>query len=143
MEEWDEGATAGAVSETRVTDITWDPEDPYLEFNDENSSTLQTPVAASTPVSIPTEETLTGLEQLSLEESQVENPELVLISELISDYSDVPLVGFSRPELHQVILWVHFEAQSMCEPLWQMELAQIQQDEEICYLTAMFTWFCC
>ena len=95
MEEWDEGATAGAVSETRVTDITWDPEDPYLEFNDENPSMSQTPVAALTPVLIPTEGTLTGPEQPSLKEPQVENPEPVSISELIPYYSDVPLVGFS------------------------------------------------
>ena len=33
VEEWDKGATAGAVPETRVADITWDLEDPYLEFN--------------------------------------------------------------------------------------------------------------
>ena len=90
---------------------------------------------------MPTEGTMTGLEQPSLEEPQVENPELVLISELVPDYSDVPLVGFSQPKLHQVILWIRFEAQSMCEPLWRMELAQIQQDEEIHYLAAMFTWF--
>ena len=36
--EQDEGAMAGAVLETRVTDITWDLEDPYLEFTNENSS---------------------------------------------------------------------------------------------------------
>ena len=95
VEEWDEGAIAGAVSETRVTDITWDLEDPYFEFNDENSSRPQTPVAASIPTLIPTEGTLTGPEQLNFKEPQVENPELVLINELIPDYSGVPFVGFS------------------------------------------------
>ena len=90
-----EGAMAGAVPETRVTDITWDLEDSYLKFTDETSSTIQTPVAVSMPMLIPTEGTLTGPEHPSLEEPQVENPEPVLISELIPDYSDVPLVGFS------------------------------------------------
>ena len=116
VEEWDGGAMAGAVPETRVADITCDLGDPCLEFTDENSSTIWTPVAASMPVLIPTEGMLTGPEHQSLKEPQVENPELVSISEFIPDYSDVPLVGFSRPELHQVILWIHFEAQSMCEP---------------------------
>ena len=36
VEEQDEGATASAISETGVTDITWYLEDPYLEFNDES-----------------------------------------------------------------------------------------------------------
>ena len=72
-----------------------DLEDPYFEFTDENSIMIQTPVAALTPMSMPTEGTLTGLEQLSLKEPQVENPELVSISKLVPYYSDVPLVGFS------------------------------------------------
>ena len=125
VEEW-EGATAGAVPETGAADIPWDPEDPYFKFTDENSSIIQTPVTALTSVSIPTEGTLTGPEELSLEGPQAENPELVSISELIPDYSDAPLVGFSLPELHQVIPWICFEAQSMCKPQWQTELAQIQ-----------------
>ena len=118
VEEWEEGATARADPETKVTDITWDPEDPYLEFTDENSSTIQTPVAALMTLSMPTEGILTGPEELSLEGPQAENPEPVSKSELIPDYSDAPLVGFSQPELHQVILWIHFVAQSMCKPLW-------------------------
>ena len=49
------------------------------------------------PISIPTEGNLAGPEQPSLKEPQVENPapELVAISELVPDYSDIPLVGFS------------------------------------------------
>ena len=68
VEEWDEGATASAVPKTSVVDITWDLEDHYLEFNNENSSLHQTPVAASMAISIPTEGTLVGPEQPSLEE---------------------------------------------------------------------------
>ena len=29
----------------------------------------------------------------------------------------------------------------MCEPPWRMELVQIQKDEEIRYIAAIFTWF--
>ena len=29
----------------------------------------------------------------------------------------------------------------MCEPPWRMELAQIQKDEEVRYIAAVFTWF--
>ena len=108
---------ARIVPETRVTDITWDPEHPYLKFTDENSSMIQTPVAALTPVSMLTEGTIMGLEQPSLKQPQVENPEPVSISELVPDYSYVPLVGFSQPELHQVVPWICFEAQSMSKPL--------------------------
>ena len=95
VEGQDEGAMAGEVPETKVTDITWDPEDPFLKFTDENSSTIQTLVAASTPVLMPTEGAMTGLEQLSLKELQVEDPKPASISELVPGYSDIPLVGFS------------------------------------------------
>ena len=61
-------------------------------------------MAASTPVSMPTEETLFPVPP-SLKEPQREipAPEPVKINDLIPDYSDIPLVGFSRLELHQVI----------------------------------------
>ena len=45
------------------------------------------------------------------------------------DYANVPLSGFCHPELHQVIPWIRFEAQNMCEPPWRIELALIRQDE--------------
>ena len=32
------------------------------------------------------------------------------------DYEDAPLAGYMRPDLSQVIPWIHFEAQSMMEP---------------------------
>ena len=47
----------------------------------------------------------------------------------VPDYSDMLLSGFRRPELHQVIPWICFEAQNMCEPPWCTELALIRQDE--------------
>ena len=57
------------------------------------------------------------------------------------DYSDIPLVRFSQPELYQVIPWIHFEAQNMCKPPWHMELALILQDKVVQYVAAMFMWF--
>ena len=72
VEGQDEGATAGAAPgaapEAGVANITWDPEDPFFEFTDKSSSTAQTPVAVSTPVSMPTKETMPGLKEPSLEE---------------------------------------------------------------------------
>ena len=105
VEKWDEEVAASAIPETGITDITWDPEDPYLEFYDESSGAHQTPVAALTPVLMPTEETLCPVPP-SLKEPQrdIPAPEPVVIDDSIPDYSDVPLVGFSRPELYQVIL---------------------------------------
>ena len=95
VERWDERATARAVPGTEVAHITWDPEDPYLKFTDENSSIIQTLVAALTLVLMPTKGTITGLEELSPEEPEAEDPKPVSISELVPDYSDIPLVGFS------------------------------------------------
>ena len=46
----DEGATAGAAPGTGAANMTWDPEDPFLESTDENPSTTWTWVAAPTPV---------------------------------------------------------------------------------------------
>ena len=143
VEEWDEEAIASATPEIGVTDIAWDPEDLYLESNDESSGTHQTPVAALTPVSMPTKETLCpALPSLKEPQRKIPAPEPVVIDDLVSDCSDISVVGFSRPELHQIVPWAHFKAQNMCEPLWQTELAQIQKDEEIHYITAMLTWFC-
>ena len=40
VEGQDEGAMARAVPKIETTDITWDPEDPYLKFTNENFSTV-------------------------------------------------------------------------------------------------------
>ena len=118
--------------------------DPYFEIDDESSGVHRTPVAASTPLSAPTKETVLspasspGNKKLCREIPTVE-PELIDVS--TPDYTDVPLVGFTRPDLSRVFPWVKFEAQSMCESPWRMELAQIQKDEEVRYIAAVFTWF--
>ena len=91
-------------------------------------------VAALTPLLTPTEETVLlppaspGNEKLCREIPAVEHES---IDATTPDYSDVPLVGFTRPDLSQVFPWVKFEAQNMSEPPWRMELVQIQKDEEI------------
>ena len=112
----------------------WNDNDPYFEIDDESSGVHRTPVTASTPLSTPTEETVLsppaspGNEKLCREIPAVE-PESTDAS--TPDYSDVPLVGFTRPDFSQVFLWVKFKAQSMCEPPWRTELAQIQKDKEV------------
>ena len=46
-------------------------------------------------MSMPTKGTMTGLEELSPKEPQVEDPKPVSMKELVPDYSDISLVGFS------------------------------------------------
>ena len=105
VEGQDKGATAKAAPEAGAVNITWDPEDQFLKFTDENSSTTRTPVAASTPMSMPAEETMPGLKGPDFEEPQAEEPQVesppaddskpMLIRKLVPDYSDIPLVRFS------------------------------------------------
>ena len=107
---------------------------PYLKIDDESLGMHRSPVAALTPLSTPTEETVLlppaspGNERLCREIPAVE---LESIDASTPDYSDVPLVRFTRPDLSPVFPWVKLEAQNMGEPPWRMELAQIQKDEEV------------
>ena len=109
-------------------DLVWKDNDPYFKIDDESLGVHRTPIAASTPLSTPTEETVLspplspGNEKLRREIPAVK-PESIDGS--TPDYTDVPMVGFTRPDLSQVFPWVKFEAQSMCEPPCRMELAQI------------------
>ena len=127
-----------------TNDLAWNDNDPYFEIDDESSGVHRTPVAASTPLLAPTEETVLsppsspGNEKLHKEIPTVE-PEFIDVS--TPDYTDVPLVRFTRPDLSRVFPWVKFKPQSMCKPPWRTELAQIQKDEEVRYITAVFTWF--
>ena len=68
----DEGATARAAPERGIADMTWDPEDPFLESTDEDPSTTQTSVAVSMPV----KETMPDLKEASFEEPQAEEPQV-------------------------------------------------------------------
>ena len=122
----------------------WNDNDPYLEIDDESSGVHRTPVTALTPLLIPTKETvLPPPVPPSIEKPCREIPaiEPESIDDSTPEYSDVPLVGFTRLDLTRVLTWVRFTAQNMCEPPWRTELSQIQKDEEIRYITAIFTWF--
>ena len=95
---------------------------PFLIFTNENSSTTQIPVAASTLILTPASRRPDFGEPLA-EEPQVksppaDDPKLMSIRELIPDYLDIPLVGLNQLELHQVVPWIHFKAQNMCKPPW-------------------------
>ena len=69
------------------------PKDPHVEIDYESTGATQVPMAASTLVSMLTEETLCPVSQ-SLKEPQREilAPEPMMIDNLITDYLDVPLV---------------------------------------------------
>ena len=139
-----EAAIDVALDSNATDDLVGNDNDPYFEIDDESLGAHRTLVAASTPLSTPTEETVLsppaspGNEKFCREILAVE---LESIDALTPDYSDVPLVWFTRPDLSQVFPWVKFEAQNMGEPPWRTELAQIQKDEEIQYITTIFTWF--
>ena len=139
-----EAAIDVALNANATDKLVWNNNDPYFEIDDESSGVHRTLVAALTPLLTPTEETVLlppaslGNEKLCREIPAVE-PESINAS--TPDYSDVPLVGFTRPDLSRVFPWVKFELQDMCEPPWRTELAQIQKDEEIRYITIVFTWF--
>ena len=66
---------AGAALETGLAHLTWDPRDPLFEFNDENCSITQTPVAASMLVSMPAEENMPELERPDLEQPPTGEPQ--------------------------------------------------------------------
>ena len=129
-----EAAIDVTLDANATDDLVWNNNDPYFEIDDGSLWVHRNPVAASTPLSIPTEETVLlppaspGNEKLCREIPAVE-PESIDAS--TPDYSDVPLVGFTRPDLSRVFPWVKFEAQSMGEPPWRTELVQIQKDEEV------------
>ena len=119
-----------ALNANATDDLVWNDNDLYFK----SLGVHRTLVAALTPLSTPTEATVLlplaspGNEKLCREILAVE-PESIDAS--TPDYSDVPLVGFTRLDLSRVFPWVKFEAQNMCEPPWRMELVQIQKDEEI------------
>ena len=97
-----EAAIDVTLDANATDDLLWNDKDPYLEIDDESSRVHRTPVTASTPLLTPTEETVLsppaspGNEKLCREIPAVE-PET--IDALTPDYADVPLVGFTRPDL--------------------------------------------
>ena len=101
----DEGVTTEAAVEEGAADLVWDPWDPLFKFNNENFGITQTPMAALTPVSMPAEDEMPDLkgpdperpppERTEVKSLLADDPKAMLITELILDYSDIPLVGFS------------------------------------------------
>ena len=97
-----EAAIDVALDANATDDLVWNDNDPYFEIDDESSGVHRTPVAALTPLLVPTEETVLSLpsspgnEKLRREIPTVW-PELIDVS--TPDYTDVPLVGFTRPDL--------------------------------------------
>ena len=138
VEHGEDGSTAPVAASPGVTDLDWDPHDPLIEFDDENSGGAHVPVATSTPSVTGAEDEIPELEdagpeellQTDLPQRQDPNASLGMLARgPAPDYADVPLNRFRHPELHQVFPWIRFEAQNMCKPPWRTELALISQDE--------------
>ena len=97
-----EAAVDVTLNANATDNLVWNDNDPYFKIDDESSAVHRTPVAASTPLLAPTEETVLlppsspGNEKLCREIPTVE-PELIDVS--TPDYTDVPLVGFTRLDL--------------------------------------------
>ena len=101
----DEGVTAEAAVEAVAANLVWDPQDPLFEFNDENSSITQTPIAALTPVLMAAKDEMPDLqgpypkghppERPQVESLLADDLKVTSTGELILDYSDIPLIGFS------------------------------------------------
>ena len=101
------GAVADVASDMTIADLTWDPKDLYFALDYESSGAPQVPMAASTPVLMPTKEALCPASpNIEGPQREILAPEPAAIGDLVKDYSDIPPVGFSWPELHQVILWI-------------------------------------
>ena len=125
----------GATIDPGAGNLVWDPQDLLFEFNNENSGMTQTPMAALMPVAVQIKNEMPELEDADPEEppqgSLLRSPTasgspMMPVRRFVPDYSDVPLVRFSQPELYQVVPWIHFEAQNMCKPPWRTKLALIQ-----------------
>ena len=94
-----EAAIDVALDANATEDLVWNDNDPYFKIDDESLGVHRTPVAASTPLSTPTEENVLlppaspGNGKLCRE---IPATELESIDASTPDYSDVPLVGFTR-----------------------------------------------
>ena len=103
VEGGDREAAIDVTLDASATDnLVWNNNDPYFKIDDESSGVHRTPIAALTPLLTLTEETVLsppsspGNEKLHREIPAVE-PELIDAS--TPDYTNVPLVGFTRPDL--------------------------------------------
>ena len=132
----------------RPDDLTWNADIPYFKITNDSTMACKTPVAVSMPVVAPAGDAVLSSpespwkKKLCVCESIAERP-LQSASTVIMkpDYKDAPLIGNKRPDLSEVIPWIHFKAQNMMEPPWQTEIASIKQCKNIRYIAAMFVWF--
>ena len=128
----------------RPDDLTWNADIPYFKFTDDSAMACKTPTAASMPVVAPAGDAVLSFPEspwstkLCVCETVRQSASTVIIE---PDYKDAPLIGYKRPDLSEVISWIHFEAQNMMEPPWQTKMANIKQDKNIRYIAAMFVWF--
>ena len=126
-------------------DLMWNIEIPYLKITDNSTTICKTPVALLTPAAAPAVDGVLSRPESPGNKKQCWETmaERLLKSTEIRepDYKDAPLVGYTRPDLFQVIPLIRFEAQSMMEAPWQTELAKIKEDDDVWYVTAMFVWF--
>ena len=126
-------------------DLMWNEEIPYLEITDDSTTVCKTPVASLTPAATPAVNAMLSPPESPGNKKQCWETmaERLLKSTEIGepDYKYAPLVGYTRPDLSQVIPWISFEAQSMMEAPWQTDLAKIKQDDDVQYIAAMFVWF--
>ena len=97
-----EAAIDVTLNANATDNLVWNDNDPYFKIDDESLGVHRTSIAASTPLSPLTEETVLsppsslGNEKLCREIPAVE-PESIDAS--TPDYIDVPLVGFTRLDL--------------------------------------------
>ena len=108
-----EGLTEGAAIDPGAGNLVWDPQDLLFEFSNENSGVTQTPVAALMPVAAQVEDEMPKLEDADPEEppqgslprsATTSSSPMMPVRRFLPDYSDVPLVGFSRPVISGLTL---------------------------------------
>ena len=142
------GGTDENVSAVNLSDVEWKGDDPLFEFNDENITIPQTPDAALTPVQTLMENKTGSSLESPLEKKPCFQESIAVCLWkatpplcLEPDYSDVELVGYTRPLLVNVIPWIKYEAQNMMEPTFRQELQCIKEVYHLHYTIAMIVWF--
>ena len=82
----------------------------------------KTPVAASTPVVAPAGDAVLSSPESPwskkpcVHETVAERLQSASTLKATPDYKKAPLIGYKRPDLSEVIPWIHFKAQNMMEP---------------------------
>ena len=106
----DDTSCAALNNSSRPDYLTWNADIPYFEFTDDSAMACKTPIAASMPVVAPAGDAVLSSPESPLNtkpcvcESMAERP-LQSASMVIMepDYKDIPLIGYKRPDLSEVI----------------------------------------